>query len=134
MAFFEDINLGLDAIVLALKCILFYNSVHFFTDSQTALDICKLELNVNWHKIKDYSGVLGNKYANALVDTVSFSFWYLLLWLKEYYIVAESGVVSDNSRYFHPDLHMAADFTNKTTVNTHMYFMKALHYQLPIVV
>ncbi|KAG9287532.1 hypothetical protein G9A89_019593 [Geosiphon pyriformis] len=59
--FFEDINLGLgvsvydlvsstlvelQAIVLALECMLKLHSVHLFSDNQAALDVCKLELGL----------------------------------------------------------------------------------------
>ncbi|KAG9285603.1 hypothetical protein G9A89_009243 [Geosiphon pyriformis] len=35
---------------------------------------------------------------------------------------------------WHPDLHMAAGYTSKTSANTHTYFMKALHCRLPVAV
>ncbi|KAG9307732.1 hypothetical protein G9A89_023297 [Geosiphon pyriformis] len=37
-----------------------------------------------------------------------------------------------SSLVWHPDLHMAASFTNKLLVNAHTYFIKALHHWLPV--
>ncbi|KAG9296035.1 hypothetical protein G9A89_011887 [Geosiphon pyriformis] len=59
--FFENVNLDLgvrafdllsftlvklQTIALALKCVLFFSLVCLYTDSQTALDVCKLELSL----------------------------------------------------------------------------------------
>ncbi|KAG9284567.1 hypothetical protein G9A89_000650 [Geosiphon pyriformis] len=38
------------------------------------------------------------------------------------------------SRVWHPDLHMATDFTSRRTADTHTYLMKALHHWLPMAV
>ncbi|KAG9298751.1 hypothetical protein G9A89_012819 [Geosiphon pyriformis] len=112
VVFFEDIGLGLgvnvsglmfstlaemQAIALAMKCILSSSSVCLFLDNQSALDACKLELGlvyldfhnqywiecwhivysknlrVLWLKIKGHFSVLENKHANALADTTSLS-------------------------------------------------------------
>ncbi|KAG9289083.1 hypothetical protein G9A89_022392 [Geosiphon pyriformis] len=35
---------------------------------------------------------------------------------------------------WHPDLHMAADFTSRSLSSMHTYFIKSLHHQLPVVV
>ncbi|KAG9287393.1 hypothetical protein G9A89_023765 [Geosiphon pyriformis] len=94
----------LQAIALAFECILSFCSVDLFLDSQTALDTCKSEsvlacldfrnwcwiehhhivnvichknLDVNWIKVKDHSGVSGNEHANALTRAAVFSNRYL---------------------------------------------------------
>ncbi|KAG9289843.1 hypothetical protein G9A89_015423 [Geosiphon pyriformis] len=133
-AFFEDIGLGLgigvlglmsstlaklQAIALALKCILLSSSVQLFSDSQSALDACKSELglvcpdfhnqcwverhhianvvrcknlSVSWHKIKDHSGISENEHANLIAGAASLS-------------VADNSVVSGNSRHFVHDIY-----------------------------
>ncbi|KAG9288596.1 hypothetical protein G9A89_006697 [Geosiphon pyriformis] len=128
-AFFEDINLGLrvevSAIALALKCVLNSSSVHLFSDSQAALDVCKSELlllvldfwnkcwvecqhiagiicernlNVGWHKVKKHSGVLGR--ADFLACISSHLGWLLSPWLKKCFVLANGSIVSGNSRHF----------------------------------
>ncbi|KAG9290061.1 hypothetical protein G9A89_010367 [Geosiphon pyriformis] len=108
-AFFKNINLGLgvsvlgiilstitelQAIVLALKCVLLSSSVHLFLDSQSSLDACKLEL------VKDHSGVSENEHANIIADATSLSGWHLPFYLDKCFIVANSGVVFGNSKHF----------------------------------
>ncbi|KAG9286689.1 hypothetical protein G9A89_012239 [Geosiphon pyriformis] len=39
-----------------------------------------------------------------------------------------------SSSVWHPDSHMAAGFTSKWTASLHTYFMKALHYRLPVAI
>ncbi|KAG9307233.1 hypothetical protein G9A89_017061 [Geosiphon pyriformis] len=41
---------------------------------------------------------------------------------------------SHSSLVWHPDLHMATGFTSNISANVHSYFMKTLHYQLPVAV
>ncbi|KAG9298541.1 hypothetical protein G9A89_018900 [Geosiphon pyriformis] len=104
-AFFEDINLGLgikvtgivsftlaelQAIVLALKCVPSSSSVHLFSDSQAALDVCKAELLF----------VLDNDWADLLAGISSYSGWLLHLQLKKCFVLINSSIVSGNSRHF----------------------------------
>ncbi|KAG9294039.1 hypothetical protein G9A89_021207 [Geosiphon pyriformis] len=146
----------LQTIALALECVPPLCSVNLFSDSQSALDACKSklglvysdfcnqcwvkhyyitnvicskDLKVSWHKIKDHSGVSGNKHTDA--------------------IAADDGVFSGNFRRFvhdiyysvnwfhlslvwHPDLYITAGFTSRPLANAHTYFMKTLHYWLPV--
>ncbi|KAG9305537.1 hypothetical protein G9A89_003600 [Geosiphon pyriformis] len=132
--FFKNIGLGLgvsvsgsmsstlaemQAIVLALECVPPSGSIHLFSDSQSALDMCKSELGlicpdfcnqcwnnlrVNWCKMKGHSGVLENNRADMIADAVSFSAWCLPPCLNERFLVADSGVVSANSKHFVRDI------------------------------
>ncbi|KAG9292211.1 hypothetical protein G9A89_023931 [Geosiphon pyriformis] len=114
-AFFEDIDLGLgismsglmsstlaelQAIALALECVLLLSFVKLFSDSQFALDACKSELGlacpnfhnqcwvkchyivnviysknlkISWHKIKDHSGISKNEHADIIAGDASLS-------------------------------------------------------------
>ncbi|KAG9288552.1 hypothetical protein G9A89_006048 [Geosiphon pyriformis] len=105
--FFEDINLGLGAIALALKCVLPSYSVNLFSDSQAALDHCHIanvirckNLNVNWVKVKNHSGVLGNKHADAFTEAVVFSNMCLSYMINEHFLKTGGTAVSGNSRHF----------------------------------
>ncbi|KAG9288919.1 hypothetical protein G9A89_019541 [Geosiphon pyriformis] len=140
--FFEDINLGLgvgvsglvsstltelQAIALALECVLFSRSIDLFSDSQAALDACRLEsslvcldfrnrcwierhyiaivirqknLDVNWVKVKGYLGVSGNEHADALAKSAVLSAWHLPYLVSERFLYAGSTAVSGNSRHF----------------------------------
>ncbi|KAG9285948.1 hypothetical protein G9A89_002368 [Geosiphon pyriformis] len=148
VAFFEDIGMGLgvgvsglmsstmaelQAIALALECILVFSNVHLFLDSQSALDACKLELgmvasdfqnqcwikcwhianvisskvlNVTWRKVKGYSGVLENKHADVIADADFVSDWFLPPHLDEYFLMTDGNIVSGNLRHFvHDTFH-----------------------------
>ncbi|KAG9286810.1 hypothetical protein G9A89_012360 [Geosiphon pyriformis] len=185
--FFEDIGMGLgvgvsglmsstlaelQTIALAFKCVPFSRSVDLFSDSQAALNACKLEielvrpdfrnqcwiecrhivnvihhknLKVNWCKVKEHSGVLGNERADKLARAAALSGWHLPHSVNERYLRGGGAAISGNSRHFvrdifwlllvwHPDSHMAADFTNKQTAGFQTYFMKALHHRLSVAV
>ncbi|KAG9299172.1 hypothetical protein G9A89_013820, partial [Geosiphon pyriformis] len=110
--FFEDIDLGLGigTIALALECVLLLSSVKLFSDSQSALDVCRLELDLvcpdfcNWcwikchHivNIKNHSGVLENEHADIITGDTSLS--------NECFIMADGSVVSGNSKHFVHDI------------------------------
>ncbi|KAG9285424.1 hypothetical protein G9A89_010899 [Geosiphon pyriformis] len=140
--FFENINsdlgigvLGLilstlaemQAIALALECVLLASSIHLFLDSQSALDayksklvlacfdfhnqcwikhyhivniICSKNLRVSWHKIKDHSGIPENNHVNLLTGDVSIFEWFFPSRLDEHFLVVNSVIVSGNSRHF----------------------------------
>ncbi|KAG9285273.1 hypothetical protein G9A89_001407 [Geosiphon pyriformis] len=120
--FFENINLSLgvevsdmvfstlaelQAITLAFECVPSLNSVYLFSDSQAALDVCKselLNLNVGWHKVKEHLSILDNNQADLLTGISSYSGQLLLLQLKEYFVLANGSIVSENSRHFVYDI------------------------------
>ncbi|KAG9286676.1 hypothetical protein G9A89_012226 [Geosiphon pyriformis] len=163
-AFFENINLGLgvdisglmllamaelQAIVLALECVSVSSSVHLFSDSQSALDACKLELSLmcsDFHN--NHSGILGNEQTDVIAGAAFFSSWCLSSHLDEHFIVADNSVVSDNSRHFVHDIYCSICctcweigfgskfliFTSRLLANTYTYYMKALHYRLLVAV
>ncbi|KAG9304035.1 hypothetical protein G9A89_005945 [Geosiphon pyriformis] len=140
--FFEDVDLGLSvevfglvfstmtelqAIALALECVLLFCHVDLFLDSQAALDACKMEsllicpdfrnqcwikhchilnvihhknLVVNWVKVKDHSGVLSNEHADKLAKNAVFSDWFLPHLVGKCFLKAGGTAISGNSRHF----------------------------------
>ncbi|KAG9292411.1 hypothetical protein G9A89_015281 [Geosiphon pyriformis] len=144
--FFKDINLDLgvrvsglvsstltelQAIALALECVLFSRLVDLFLDSQAALDACRLELllacldfrnrcwiehhhittvicqknlDVNWVKVKGHSGVSGNDCADALAKDAALSAWRLPHLVSKCFLCAGGMTVSGNSRHFVRDV------------------------------
>ncbi|KAG9298948.1 hypothetical protein G9A89_015970 [Geosiphon pyriformis] len=127
--FFENINLGLrvevfgivfsilaklQAIALALECVLSSSSVHLFSDSQAALDafehqhiagiIHDKNLNIGWHKVKSHSDVPSNNRADLLAGVSSHSGRLFHPQLKECFILANDNTVSGNSRHFVCDI------------------------------
>ncbi|KAG9300819.1 hypothetical protein G9A89_003168 [Geosiphon pyriformis] len=142
VAFFENIGISLgvgvsglmlstmaelQAIALALEYVPVFSNVHLFSDSQSALNACKLELgmvapdfwnrywiecqhianvifskvlNVAWHKVKGHSGVLGNEHTDVIASADSVSDWFLPSRLNKHFLMANGNVVSGNSRHF----------------------------------
>ncbi|KAG9301692.1 hypothetical protein G9A89_016763 [Geosiphon pyriformis] len=157
--FFDNIGLGLgirvtgllsstlaelQAIALALECVPSLSSVCLHSDSQTALDVCKLELcficldfhiqcwvehqhivniihcknlRVNWIKVKNHSGVVENDCADTLAAVAFDSDWHLLPRLKNHCLLAGSELVSGNSRHFHYNKHTRTKKRPKTSGN-----------------
>ncbi|KAG9303344.1 hypothetical protein G9A89_013670 [Geosiphon pyriformis] len=121
----------IQAIVLALECIPHSSSVHLFFNSQAVLNACKSELDlvcpdfcnhcwvkhqlvvniiysknlrVEWHKVKDHSGMVGNEYADVIAGASSHSGWFFSLQLNVHFLLVDGGVVSGNSRHFVHDI------------------------------
>ncbi|KAG9292357.1 hypothetical protein G9A89_015227 [Geosiphon pyriformis] len=180
--FFENIGLGLSVevsglvsstmaklqvVVLALECILSSSLVHIFSNSQSALDACKLELDllfehhhimgvickknlvVSWHKVKDYLGVLDNEHANAFAKAACFSNWYFSYYIANCYIktgsdiffvmyfglsIKYAGRLALSFLVWYSNLHLASGFTNRSIAEAYTNFMKALYYWLSVVV
>ncbi|KAG9299745.1 hypothetical protein G9A89_013105 [Geosiphon pyriformis] len=171
----------MQAIVLALECVLAFSDVIVLSDSQASLDACQAESslvvldfhNRCWAKVKSYSGVLGNEHADCLADTTTSSGLFLPANIKENFLLADGRVISgkacrfirivnDTVRRFqwefgpgssvvdflqigninwfctvsvwHPDSHMSAGYTSRTTASLCTYLMKALHRRLPVTV
>ncbi|KAG9303193.1 hypothetical protein G9A89_000728 [Geosiphon pyriformis] len=140
--FFKDIGMGLgvgvsglmfsilmelQTITLVLECVPSSRLVDLFSDSQAALNACRLEmelvrpdfrnwcwiecchivnvihhknLKVNWCKVKGHSGVLGNEQANKLARTAALSGWHLPYSVDERYLRGGGAAISSNSRHF----------------------------------
>ncbi|KAG9291041.1 hypothetical protein G9A89_012913 [Geosiphon pyriformis] len=145
--FFENINLGLDigvsglmfstmielqAIALVLECVPLSSSVHLFSDNQSALDACKSELGL----VKDHLGIARNKHANVVANVTFLSDWCFSSCLNECFIVADGGVISGNSRYFVHNVYysICCAHWKVGSASVCTYFMKALHYWLPVAI
>ncbi|KAG9299738.1 hypothetical protein G9A89_013098 [Geosiphon pyriformis] len=144
--FFEDINSGLgvgvsglvsstlmelQAIALALECVLSFWSIDVFSDSQAAVDVYKSEfllvypdfrnrcwierhhianviccknLDVNWIKIKNHSGIPGNERADVLVKKAVSSACHLPYLVGKRFLKTGGTAVSGNSRHFVRDV------------------------------
>ncbi|KAG9299386.1 hypothetical protein G9A89_014035 [Geosiphon pyriformis] len=161
-AFFEDIGLGLgvgmsdlmsstlvelQTIALALKCVLLSNPICLFSDNQSALDAYKSELglvcpdfyNQCWiepqhiFNVKNYFDISENEHTNIITGTIFFLGWCLPPCLDEHFIVADSNIVSCNSKHFvgSGSKFLENGLVSELSANACTYFMKALHYHLP---
>ncbi|KAG9303702.1 hypothetical protein G9A89_018599 [Geosiphon pyriformis] len=157
----------LQAIVLALECIPSSCFVDLFSDSQAALDAYKSEsvlayldfrnwcwvkhchivnvihhknLDVNWIKVKNHSGVFGNEHADALARAAAFSNRHLshIEVGSSFCILTDSLCAnvdwSRSSLVWHPNSYLAPGFTSACTASFCSYFIKALYYHLPIAI
>ncbi|KAG9300150.1 hypothetical protein G9A89_010560 [Geosiphon pyriformis] len=120
--------------------------------------ICRKNLKVSWHKVKGHSGVLGNDCADSIADAAAFSNWFLSSCVAERFLLVGGSIVSGNSRHFVRDVFcsvcwvcwevgfssgfLAGDLcsdvdwlaSSRHTADIRTYFMKALHYRLPVAV
>ncbi|KAG9305112.1 hypothetical protein G9A89_007752 [Geosiphon pyriformis] len=121
----------LQAVALALECILSFCSVVLYLNSQAAIDACVSEigltvsdfhnhcwikrryvatlirdknLTVSWVKIKSHSGILGNNKSDAFADEAAGSLFFLPAEICEWFLVAENTAILDNARYFVRDI------------------------------
>ncbi|KAG9288966.1 hypothetical protein G9A89_015515 [Geosiphon pyriformis] len=117
----------IQAVTLALKCILAFSNVIVFSDSQTFLDACQAELrlvapnfcnkcwiechhisnlvkckniSVTWTKVKGHFGVLDNKHTNWLANLVMSSRLVLPANVKEKILMVDSKLISGNVHHF----------------------------------
>ncbi|KAG9291522.1 hypothetical protein G9A89_021941 [Geosiphon pyriformis] len=122
----------LQAIVLVFECVPAVSKVCLFSDSQTVLDACRLELglvhldfrnscwvkhyyianlvrakrlDVSWCKVKEHSGVMGNDRADEQAGCAALSDFVLPPRLNKQFILAGGSPVSGNSRHFVHDIY-----------------------------
>ncbi|KAG9305334.1 hypothetical protein G9A89_007829 [Geosiphon pyriformis] len=95
----------LQTIALALECVPLSSSIQLFSDSQFVLDaykseldlcwvkhhhivnvICSKNLEISWHKIKDYSDISGNECTDIIAGAA--------------FLSVDGNIVSGNSRHF----------------------------------
>ncbi|KAG9297127.1 hypothetical protein G9A89_019408 [Geosiphon pyriformis] len=190
----------LQAVALALECVLSSSTVVLRLDSQAAIDACvskmslvasdfrnqcwlerrhifnlvrDKDLSVSWVKMKGHSGILGNVRADLAAEAASGSPFSLCANVREHFLVAEGVAVSGNAHHFvrnifrsircacweagpgcdvvpdamigcidwvvtakvwHPDSHMLAGFTSRTSSSLRTYVMKAVHRRLPVAI
>ncbi|KAG9306676.1 hypothetical protein G9A89_004223 [Geosiphon pyriformis] len=113
----------LQTIALALECVPSSHSINLFSDSQVALDACKLELDlvcpdfrnwcwiecyhiinvichknldINWCKVKGHLGVLDNKHVDELARAVALSSWTLSYSINKQYLKVGGTAISGN--------------------------------------
>ncbi|KAG9306084.1 hypothetical protein G9A89_015988 [Geosiphon pyriformis] len=154
----------LQAVVLALECVLSLCSVVLYSDSQSVIDAYTSKtsftmpdfhnqynlfksknISIKWVKVKRHSGIVGNVKADILANKMTFSSLFLLVGIQKKFLVAEETVVSGNAHYFkidwgttaavwHPNSHMLSEFTSKKLANLCTYLMKTVYKWLPITV
>ncbi|KAG9302176.1 hypothetical protein G9A89_020610 [Geosiphon pyriformis] len=135
----SSIMMELQAIALALECVPLFYYVNLFSDSQAALDACKMEsllvcpdfrnwcwikchhilnvihcknLVVNWVKVKGHSGVLDNEHVDKLAKDAVFSDWFLSYLVGEHFLKAGGTAVSGNSKHFVRDVFRSVHQTH----------------------
>ncbi|KAG9290804.1 hypothetical protein G9A89_011767 [Geosiphon pyriformis] len=121
----------LQAIALALECVLSFCLVLLFLDSQAAIDACVSELSseipvfhnccwvkhrhvfnlirdkdlsVSWAKVRGHAGVPDNVKANRFADKTADSSYVLPVRIRKHFLVAKDTVVLGNACHFIRDL------------------------------
>ncbi|KAG9298455.1 hypothetical protein G9A89_003678 [Geosiphon pyriformis] len=100
----------LQAVALALECVLFSSAVTVHFDSQAVIDTCVSELShlknlsVSWVKVKGHSGVCGNIKADAAAGAAVCSQFFLPIGMWKQLLIAENMVMSGNAHHFVRDL------------------------------
>ncbi|KAG9295096.1 hypothetical protein G9A89_006077 [Geosiphon pyriformis] len=111
------------------------------------------DLTVCWIKVKGHAGITGNVLADVLVEQAAHSGLSLPARINCRYVVADSRpwkvssgqrvvsclfglVVNWNSTtlVWHPDSHMLSGSMCQASAALHTYFMKTVHFRLPVVV
>ncbi|KAG9303095.1 hypothetical protein G9A89_005053 [Geosiphon pyriformis] len=122
--FFEDIGMGLgvgvselmssiltelQAIALALKCIPSSHLVNLFSDSQAALNACKLEMELVCPDFRNWCWIERRHIVNVirpdkLARAAALSGWHLSYSVDECYLRGGGAAISGNSRHFVQDI------------------------------
>ncbi|KAG9305285.1 hypothetical protein G9A89_007780 [Geosiphon pyriformis] len=84
----------LQAIVLALECVLSSCSLNVYLDSQAAIDACVSEM------FKSHSGVADNVKADTLAGKAVDSLVFLPVGVQKHFLMAEGLAVSGNTHHF----------------------------------
>ncbi|KAG9292216.1 hypothetical protein G9A89_023936 [Geosiphon pyriformis] len=144
--FFENIGMGLEmgvsglmsstltklqAIALALECVFLSHSINLFSDSQAALDACKLKLDLVCSDFRNQYWI--EHYHIDVFQSVHYAHWEIGSGLQ----VIVNSLHADidwfrSSLVWHLDSHMIAGFISKWTSGFRTYFIKGLHFQLPV--
>ncbi|KAG9307318.1 hypothetical protein G9A89_017146 [Geosiphon pyriformis] len=122
----------LQAIALALECVLASCAVALYLDSQSAIDVCVSEasllmsdfcsqywieqlhianliknkdISVKWVKVKGHLGIFGNIKTDKLASKTTASFFILPVEIREQFLVAKDTAVSGNACYFICDIY-----------------------------
>ncbi|KAG9290749.1 hypothetical protein G9A89_011712 [Geosiphon pyriformis] len=161
VVFFKDINSGLSMRVSAAAIDAYrsesllvgpnFRNCCWIEHRHITNVIHRKNLDVNWIKIKGYSGVSGNEHADVLAKNAALSAWHLPHLVNKRFLKAGVDTVGSGSQIvpgclhadidwlrsflvWHPDFHMVTGFTSVQTAGFCTYFMKVLHYCLPVAV
>ncbi|KAG9288122.1 hypothetical protein G9A89_017717 [Geosiphon pyriformis] len=137
----------LQAIALVLECVLSLSFVKLFSDSQSALDACSVRLNIVilsmlFTPVMLFS--LINIFLLTWMNTLCWLMVVLFLAIPDilFMIFIAQFVVCAERLALIPSFWQAVCFLRligsvclcRPSTNTHTYFMKALHHQLPVAV
>ncbi|KAG9287170.1 hypothetical protein G9A89_003018 [Geosiphon pyriformis] len=96
----------LQAVVLALECVLFSCSVDLYLDSQAAIDTCVSEMLfdkdfiVYWIKIKDHSGIASNVKTDTFASEAADSPVFLPVGVQKHFLITENMAMFGNTCHF----------------------------------
>ncbi|KAG9304581.1 hypothetical protein G9A89_020145 [Geosiphon pyriformis] len=180
----SSILIELQTVILVLECVFSSSTVLVHLDSQAAIDACVSELSllvpnfqvlcwmerrhifnlvreknlsVSWIKVKDYSGVYGNVEADTAAGAATCSRFSLSIGMREWLLIAEDLVVSDNAHHFVKNMFRSVCCMHWKTGPGHnviqssliecmdwnatsrfsvlqSYLIKAVHHHLPVAV
>ncbi|KAG9302707.1 hypothetical protein G9A89_005181 [Geosiphon pyriformis] len=124
VTFFPEIKLGIEikivgllsltmnelqAVALALECVLSFCSVEVCLDSQAALDACVLELKID--SKEHFCGLVGNNCRDVLAGISAHSSLLLPTNVCEHFMMANGTLISGNIQHF---VHDVFRFVNHT--------------------
>ncbi|KAG9299839.1 hypothetical protein G9A89_003383 [Geosiphon pyriformis] len=141
----------LQAIALALECVLASCTVTLYSDSQSAIDVCVSKTSL---PLSDFHKVLSNIKADELASKTTTSSFTLSVGIQKWFLVAENTAMSGNAHHFICNIYqsichahwktgsghdvipniMLKKFTSRKSANLCTYLIKAVHRQLPMAV